>query len=229
MVVLAGLRAWNRWWGGWGLEPQPADYEKHGPALRVRYLHGYHRAVPPMTLIAPFARVVRSTNRSTPNHGDHRTPATERCRRQLAHQQSGVIPARVPRAEHPRPRTRGRPAPAPPAPGNHRPPGDTGMHARLCYCTTRTRKRQDTVQALWRGQLSTLPASPPSPPPSSPTPATRYATWQRPWQPWTRPRSESSPPIPPSRSGQAAPANLPTTSYACSTLTSIQRSAVLWR
>jgi hypothetical protein len=126
----------------------------------VRYLHGYHRAVPPMTLIAPFARVARSTNRSTPNHGDHRMPATERCRRQLAHQQGGVILARVPRAEHPRPRTPGRPAPAPPAPGNHRPPGDTGMHARLCYCTTRTRKRQDTVQALWRGQLSTLPPRP---------------------------------------------------------------------
>jgi hypothetical protein len=28
--------------------------------LRVRCLHGYHGAVPPMTLIAPFARVTRS-------------------------------------------------------------------------------------------------------------------------------------------------------------------------
>jgi hypothetical protein len=34
-----------------------------------------------MALIAPFARVVRSTNRSTPRHGDHRMPATERYRR----------------------------------------------------------------------------------------------------------------------------------------------------
>jgi hypothetical protein len=30
----------------------------------VRYLHRYHGAVPPMTLIALFARVARSTNRS---------------------------------------------------------------------------------------------------------------------------------------------------------------------
>ena len=35
-----------------------------------------------MALIAPFARVARSTNRSTPYHGDHRMPATERYRRQ---------------------------------------------------------------------------------------------------------------------------------------------------
>jgi hypothetical protein len=43
-----------------------------GPALRARCLHGYHGAVPPTTLIALFARVSRSTNRSTPRHGDHR-------------------------------------------------------------------------------------------------------------------------------------------------------------
>jgi hypothetical protein len=36
--------------------------------------------VPPMALIAPFAQVARSTNRSTPHHGDHRMPATERYR-----------------------------------------------------------------------------------------------------------------------------------------------------
>jgi hypothetical protein len=48
-----------------GLEPRPADYEKYGPALRMRYLHGYHGVVPPMALVAPFARVTRSTNRST--------------------------------------------------------------------------------------------------------------------------------------------------------------------
>jgi hypothetical protein len=35
----------------------------------VRYLHGYHGVVPPTALIAPFARVARSTNRSTPYHG----------------------------------------------------------------------------------------------------------------------------------------------------------------
>jgi hypothetical protein len=34
-----------------------------------------------MALIAPFARMARSTNRSTPHHGDHRMPATERYRR----------------------------------------------------------------------------------------------------------------------------------------------------
>jgi len=35
-----------------------------------------------MALIALFARVTRSTDRSTPHHGDHRMPATERYRRQ---------------------------------------------------------------------------------------------------------------------------------------------------
>jgi len=54
-------------WGGWGSNPRPADYEKHGPALRVRCLHRYHGVVPLMTLIALFARVTRSTNRSTPH------------------------------------------------------------------------------------------------------------------------------------------------------------------
>jgi hypothetical protein len=69
------------WWGGWGSNPRPADYEKYGPALRVRYLHGYHGVVPTKTLIAPVAPMARSTNRSTPHHGDHRMPATERYRR----------------------------------------------------------------------------------------------------------------------------------------------------
>jgi hypothetical protein len=66
---------------GWGSNPRPADYEKPSRALRVRYLHGYHGVLPPMALIAPFARIARSTNRSTPYHGDHRLPATERYRR----------------------------------------------------------------------------------------------------------------------------------------------------
>jgi len=64
-------------WGGWGSNPRPADYEKPGPVHRAHYLHGYQRAAPLMTLIAPFARMTRSTNRSTPHHGDHRMPATE--------------------------------------------------------------------------------------------------------------------------------------------------------
>jgi hypothetical protein len=67
-------------WGGWGSNPRPADYEKPGPVLRTHYLHGYHEALPPITLIAPIAQVTRSTNRSTPHHGDHRIPATERYR-----------------------------------------------------------------------------------------------------------------------------------------------------
>ena len=53
------------WWGGWGSNPRPADYEKPGPALRTRYLHGYYGFVPLKAVIAPFARVTRSTNRST--------------------------------------------------------------------------------------------------------------------------------------------------------------------
>ena len=69
-------------WSWWGSNPRPADYEKPGPALRTRCLHGYYGAVPPMALIAPFARVARSTKRSMPHHGDHRMPATERHRRQ---------------------------------------------------------------------------------------------------------------------------------------------------
>jgi hypothetical protein len=52
-------------WGGWGSNPRPADYEKYGPAHRVHYLHGYHDVMPPMALIALFAPMARSTNRST--------------------------------------------------------------------------------------------------------------------------------------------------------------------
>jgi hypothetical protein len=36
--------------------------------LRTRYLPRYHGVVPPTALIAPFARVARST----PDHGEHR-------------------------------------------------------------------------------------------------------------------------------------------------------------
>ena len=54
--------------------------EKPNRALRVRYLHGYHGVVPPMALIALYARVPRSTNRSTPYYGDHQKPVTE-CHR----------------------------------------------------------------------------------------------------------------------------------------------------
>jgi hypothetical protein len=35
-----------------------------------------------MALIALFAPMIRSTNRSTPHYGEHRMPATERYRRQ---------------------------------------------------------------------------------------------------------------------------------------------------
>jgi hypothetical protein len=52
-------------WGGWGSNPRPADYENYGPTLRMRCLHGYHGVVAPMALIAPFAPMTRSTNRST--------------------------------------------------------------------------------------------------------------------------------------------------------------------
>ena len=52
-------------WGGWGSNSRPTDYENYGPALPTLYLHGYHGAVPLMALIAPFAQVARSTNRST--------------------------------------------------------------------------------------------------------------------------------------------------------------------
>ena len=61
-------------WGGWGSNPRPADYEKHGPALQVRYLHGCHGAVPPMALIALFAPMARSTNRSTKSMAIPRHP-----------------------------------------------------------------------------------------------------------------------------------------------------------
>ncbi len=53
------------WWGGWGSNPRPADYEKYGLVHRAHCLHGYHGAVPLMTLIAQLARMARSTNRST--------------------------------------------------------------------------------------------------------------------------------------------------------------------
>ena len=61
-----GLNCGFREWGGWGSNPRPADYENYGHVHRTHYLHGYHRAVPPMALIAPLAQVTRSTNRSTP-------------------------------------------------------------------------------------------------------------------------------------------------------------------
>src|ERR1700734_3103523 len=40
---VCGRRAWRV-----GLEPTKADYEKYGPALRVRYLHRWHGLMPPM-------------------------------------------------------------------------------------------------------------------------------------------------------------------------------------
>jgi len=85
-------------WGGWGSNPRPADYEKYGPVHHVRWLHGYHGVVPLMALIARFAQVTRSTNRSTPLQGDHRMPATERYRRQglMCQGYAGGSPTREP-------------------------------------------------------------------------------------------------------------------------------------
>src|SRR6516162_8824340 len=59
---------------GGASNPRPADYERYGPTPRIRYLHRYHGAVPPMALIAPFALVTRST----PYYGDDQMPVTER-------------------------------------------------------------------------------------------------------------------------------------------------------
>src|SRR3954449_1319268 len=68
----------NCWWGGWGSNPRPEDYEKCGPALRARHLHRYHGIVPPTTLIALYARVPRSTDRSTPYRGDYQRARARR-------------------------------------------------------------------------------------------------------------------------------------------------------
>jgi len=51
--------------GGWVSNPRPADYENYGPVHRAHQLHGYHGVVPPMALIALFAPMTWSTNRST--------------------------------------------------------------------------------------------------------------------------------------------------------------------
>ena len=53
-------------WDGLGSNSRPADYEKYGPMHHAHYLNRYHGVMPPMALIAPFAQVTRSTNRSTP-------------------------------------------------------------------------------------------------------------------------------------------------------------------
>jgi hypothetical protein len=55
----------NWWWGGWGSNPRPADYEKYGPTLRALCLHRYHEVVPLIAPIALVAPAARSTNRST--------------------------------------------------------------------------------------------------------------------------------------------------------------------
>ena len=55
----------RRCWNGEAQIPRPADYEEPGLALWTHRLHGYDGALPPMALIAPFARVARSTNWST--------------------------------------------------------------------------------------------------------------------------------------------------------------------
>jgi len=157
-------------WGGWGSNPRPADYEKHGPALRVRYLHGYHGVVPQIALIAPLARMARSTNRSTPCHGHHRMPVTERYRGQGLDRrelrQAGdvvdldcppffidrvedAVPAvpQAPQIRRPvrerlrRPRPRTRPMPPPPRAGR-RPGWRSARSTRLGWqCGRRLRRR----------------------------------------------------------------------------------------
>ena len=62
---------------GPGQQPcQLSDVPVHEPV----HGRGAHGGVPPMALIALFAQLTRSTNRSTPDHGDHPMPATQRCR-----------------------------------------------------------------------------------------------------------------------------------------------------
>jgi hypothetical protein len=65
LCVLGITDGQNSWWGGWGSNPRPADYEKYGLVHRTHHLHGYHETAPPMALIALFAPMARSTNRST--------------------------------------------------------------------------------------------------------------------------------------------------------------------
>src|SRR5690242_15139019 len=48
--------------GRMGSNPRPADYEEYGLVRRAHYLHGWHGAMPLMTLIAPGAQVSRSTD-----------------------------------------------------------------------------------------------------------------------------------------------------------------------
>ena len=80
-------------WGGWGSNSRPADYEKSGPALRALCLHTCHGVVPLMALIALFAPMARSTNRSTPDHDGHPMPATERYRLPADREAAEVVQA----------------------------------------------------------------------------------------------------------------------------------------
>jgi hypothetical protein len=50
---------------GWTRTHDRQIMRSTGFGHRTHYLHGYHGVVPPMALIALFARVTRSTNRST--------------------------------------------------------------------------------------------------------------------------------------------------------------------
>jgi hypothetical protein len=67
-----------------GLDRRPADNEKYGLVHSRHYLLGYHGAVPPVALIAPFARVAGSTNRSA------RSMTITRCRLQNVTAAPGV-------------------------------------------------------------------------------------------------------------------------------------------
>jgi hypothetical protein len=59
---------------------------------RMHYLHRYHAGVPPMALIAPFARVARSTNRCTPHNCDHRSQLQNVTAVAVAEARGSVLP-----------------------------------------------------------------------------------------------------------------------------------------
>jgi hypothetical protein len=64
-------------WGGWGSDPRPGGLDLRPGALGALAAR-IPRAVTLTPPVAPFARMTRATNRSTPHHGPHRMLVTER-------------------------------------------------------------------------------------------------------------------------------------------------------
>ena len=64
----------NPWWGGWGLNPRPADYEKYGPGAA-------HRPARPVDARLPDRRP-RRTRGHHPGELDRLTHAATEARRQ---------------------------------------------------------------------------------------------------------------------------------------------------